>query len=153
MMLRTWFLILPLTFLLIGCDSGRSPISESREGVASTAPPLRATLWSAHGHYRENEPVELRFTLENLSDEEVVLESDNEPVMDILFLDEGWHWSEGPGLGQDLTRLVLAPKAKHTITWHLPPLPADGYHIFGVWQSRNGEVRLTFCHGQTLCSP
>ncbi|MBA3531222.1 MAG: hypothetical protein H0T73_04790 [Ardenticatenales bacterium] len=115
---------------------------------------MRATLWSEYDQYYRDEPVHVRFTLENLSDADVVVESDHpsKPAIDMYFIDTERRWSIGAGASQASNRLIIPPHGQHTIEWTLPPFPqADIYFLFGVWGSLNEEVRLSICYDFGRC--
>ncbi|MBA3531221.1 MAG: hypothetical protein H0T73_04785 [Ardenticatenales bacterium] len=136
---------------LVACNTDRQPTEASKEGQN---PAVRGTLWSERRHYREGEFVYLRFTLENLSNEEVVLESQDpsKSAVDIYFVDQDLLWSTSTASEQAMSRIVLPPSGTYIIEWTLPPLPRGGqFSFYGLWPSVNGEVRHYICYGITPC--
>jgi hypothetical protein len=153
-MTQRFFLAALLAILLWGllaCGYNRERVSETHIVEVKPDLPLRATLWSERRQYVEGETVHLRFILENLSDQELVLEDADEPVVDIHVLD-WFRWSEEQGAEQDLSRLVLPPHERYEINWFLPPLQQGGYFVNGTWVGRPRDLAtISFCYGPMAC--
>ena len=134
----------------IGANILNSPWS-----TTSYEPGRRTTaiLWIDKTHYKQDEPIHIRFTVKNTSGMPLALEREDGPVMDltVLFLGdtEPYRWSElYPDQMQALRRLELQPGEEHTIEWvfkdyHEQPRGHEfggSIEIVGYWQWTYGEL-------------
>jgi len=98
---------------------------------------LRLTLWVSRSLPKVGQPLEIRFTVENPTDQTEVIQLDEKqgPVMDTCI---GFGsadmtiecWSDGREITPEMRRLELAPGESKTIemTW-VPDKKADGYPV------------------------
>jgi hypothetical protein len=125
--LKKWLPIaIPLALLfglcyLVGilCHILNLPQSES---VYDEFSGTKGTLWSNKSFYEEGEPIHIRFTLQNVSDEPVLLESEDRPVVDIYVvprydsMTKIYSWPEANSDDAAAQhQLELQPGEKHTI--------------------------------------
>jgi hypothetical protein len=114
-----------------------------------------ATLWVDKTHYKQDEPIHIRFTVKNTSGQSLILERKDGPAMDLVIRFTGntkpYRWSElYPDQMRTLQRLELQPNEERTIEWIL-----KGYHesprctevcgaveIYGYWQWTDGELGM-----------
>jgi hypothetical protein len=118
-----------------------------------------AILWIDKTHYKQDEPIHIRFTVKDTSGQPLVLERGDGPAMDltVLFLGdaEPYRWSElQPDQMRALQRLELQPGEEHTIEWvfkdyHEQPRGHEfggSIEIVGYWQwtyGKMGELHIT----------
>ena len=85
------------------------------------------------------EVVEVCFTIENISNEVVVLQREDGPVQDLLL--SSWpverSWIEETGQIDAFRSLRLEPGEKSTINWRLSELEESDYGFGGMWWSSN----------------
>lgn len=138
----------------IYCLQGRCPKTESREDKIAG---VRVTLWSQRSRYREGETIHIRATIENISDQTIILKGiRDEPAFDIQYeygdLGSETHlWSE---LHPDLAtnQLELDPGEKFEAELKYMPEQADSYHFKAYVWTRQGTSRfsLTLSIGYAL---
>lgn len=116
------------------CNPLRGPVVETRDDGE-----ILGTLTISSGKYREGELVEVSFTIENISDETVVLEREDGPVQDLLLsrVPVSRSWIDETGKIEAFRSLRLAPGEESTIEWTLNDLERDRYGFVGRWWSRN----------------
>jgi hypothetical protein len=112
---------------------------------------VTGTLIVSRGAYREGEIVEVSFSLENTSDETVVIEKKSAVVVDLI-LSNGpvqIHWSDE---AEPVYQLILEPAETYLIQWEFSDLTTGSYGIGGVWRSRGARdeiVGASFDYGPT----
>jgi len=121
---------------------------------------LRMTLWVSRSLPRVGEPVEIRYTVENPTDQTEVIQLEDKPVMDILILfGPGGHitniyWSDGREITPEMRRLELAPGQSKTIemTWVADKKaeggPVSVHGILNWAQMYSSYVPVMICVGK-----
>ena len=113
----------------------------------------KGTLWSNKSYYEEGEPIHIRFTVENTSDEPILLEKEEVPVVDIDIHTHPpsatrlYRWSEmNPDEAALLHQLELQPGEKYEIEltftdYGYPPgLVSASWRADDIWQSIQLEL-------------
>ena len=134
-------------FLLVGCSSLRRPVVEEKDDGE-----IRATLEISRGKFRVGEMVEIYFTLENISNDVLVLDRKDGPIRDLVIscshLER--HWSSEGLESQSSRYLILEPREASTIKWELSGLETSLYTLSGIWWSadtREVAVVVIFEYG------
>ena len=155
--LYQWVLIAVMAALVTACGRLWSrPVSETR-GSGN----LVLTLFVSKSLPYVGEPVKIRYTVKNPTDqtEVIQLEEKQEPVMDILIgfaRGEGrtrLYWSDGREITPEMRRLELAPGESKTIemTW-VPDETAEGWivTVLGILhrEQRYTDVPIEICVGR-----
>jgi hypothetical protein len=132
---------------LQGCNTQRGPaVSSTDDGQ------IKAQIQVSRGVYREGETVEVFFTLENITDQDLRIEREDGLAWDLALSTgtERYQWSEGPGSSEDLTSLILAPGEISRIDWSVSDLENGKYSFIGTWWSRNvreSNIHVRFSYG------
>ena len=127
---------LPVAVLIAvsSCNPLRGPVFDERDDGQ-----IRGTLEISRGQYRVGEVVEVWFTIENISNEVVVLQREDGPVQDLTL--SSWpverSWIEETGQIDAFRSLRLEPGEESTIEWRLSDLEEKDYGFVGMWWSRN----------------
>lgn len=163
--LKKWMLIgAPSLVLLCGLCYSTGILSHilnlpQSESVYDAYFGTESTLWTDKSYYKKGEPIHIRFTVENTSDEPIVLEREDEPVMDISVGSRPpvpsklYKWSEiNPDDAMLLHQIELQPGEKYVIELILTDYEQGllPYNIIAVcWQrpddrSRSVQLGLWF---------
>lgn len=132
---------------LVACGVGRGPATVTRDDRQ-----VEVTLRINRQRYREGEPVQINFTLQNVTDEKVILERTNGPVVDLVIYspDEELLWSEDAENGRVIREIQLERLEKFEISWLVDSLPRGNYGVSGTWWShgaRESSVAVAFSYG------
>jgi len=132
---------LPIAALIAvsSCNPLRGPVVDIRDDGQ-----IRGTLEISRGQYRVGEVVEVWFTIENISNEVVVLQREDGPVQDLVL--SSWpverSWMEETGQIEAFRSLRLEPGEQSTIEWKLADLEEKDYGFGGMWWSSNRREAL-----------
>lgn len=134
-------LSLILASLLSACDTSRNAKSEYVELDG-----IRLTLWSPHAHYENGEIIQVVVTVENITDQTVVIEDTNEAIFDVTYVNNGIEVSwidQHPELM--MNRLELAPGEKIETEISFVPTKIDmyGYAFTGFLGSQTIRRNVT----------
>lgn len=128
-----WLVCVAIT--LTACEPGRRPVTVSDEDDG-----IRFTLWSPYSQYHKGETLQIKITLENISDHSITLTNNDEPVFDIGYRNATYTdtlWSiEYPDLVTN--ELTLAPGEKFETEISFVPSQERVYHFSAMWWSRQG---------------
>ncbi|MCH7610741.1 MAG: hypothetical protein IIB10_08685 [Chloroflexi bacterium] len=116
------------------CNPLRGPVIDTRDDGQ-----IRGTLEISRGQYRVGEVVEVRFTIENISNEVAVLQREDGPVQDIIVPIAGVErrWTTETTQAEAFGYLKLEPGEESTIEWSLSDLETGPYGFVGMWWSSN----------------
>lgn len=113
-----------------GCSILTKPVVEKEDDGR-----ILGTLVTNKKKYDQGEPVEVTFTIENISKEIIILEHNEAPVQDLLVVSSDVErlWSEQSG--KKLNRIELEPGEIVSIEWTLKDLETGLYSVIGKWWS------------------
>jgi len=125
--------ILAAVLVLVGsCNPLRGPVLDERDDGD-----IRGTLSVSRGKYREGEPVEVVFTIKNMTDEPLVLRREDALVQDIMLFSHELEGRWSTQSGRSLQELALAPGESSRIEWVIEGLDPGVYSLVGTWWSSN----------------
>lgn len=132
------------------CNPLRGPVVDTFDDGQ-----IRGTIEISRGRYRVGEVVEVWFTIENISNEVVVLQREDGPVQDLTLSTAHVErsWIEETGQIEAFRSLRLEPGEEVTIEWNLSDLEEGDYGFGGMWWSRNRRetfVVVGAAYGRTL---
>jgi hypothetical protein len=117
-------------FLICACSPLRGPVIDERDDGK-----ILGTLIVSRGKYNVGEMVDVTFTIENISNDPVLLSRDDGLVQDIILsstLTER-RWSEEAGIG--FTKLYLEPGETSILEWEIEDLDINIHTFVGFWWS------------------
>lgn len=134
-------------FLICACNPLRGPVVDERDDGE-----ILGTLIVSRGRYKEGETVEVTFTIENISNEPILLSRDDSHIQDLIIFNfpAERRWSDE--VGEALLELKLDPGESSTIEWEIEDLDDGVYTLIGYWWStdiREVEVVVITEYGAT----
>lgn len=121
-----------MLFLIYACNPLRGPVVDERDDGK-----IMGTLIASRGKYNVGEMVEVTFTIENISNEPLILEREDAFVQDIILasiLTER-RWSDE--VGEGFQSLYLEPGESSTLEWEIENLDTNVHTFVGYWWSAN----------------
>ena len=106
--------LLILTAFMLGCSRPSKPVSDA----AGRSDDVLVQLWVSSDCVQPGEVVKIRVTVTDTSALNQVIESSDQPVLDIVFGNPDHpflRWSDGKPLTSDLTRFELKPGESKSI--------------------------------------
>jgi hypothetical protein len=119
-------------FLICACNPLRGPVVDERDDGK-----ILGTLIVSCGKYNVGEMVEVTFTIENISNEPLLLEREDAFVQDIILastLTER-RWSDE--VGEGFQALYLEPGESSKLEWEIENLDTNVHTFVGYWWSAN----------------
>lgn len=136
--LRIVSIFLIALFLICACNPLRGSVVDERDDGE-----IPGTLIVSRGKYNEGETVEVSFTIENISNEPVLLSRDDGLVQDLLLYSYPLERRWSDEVGEALLELKLDPGESSTIEWEIEDLEDGVYTLIGYWWSTDiREVNL-----------